>query len=245
MPGVLRDLRLVIVGLAFFLSGAAALAYQVAWQRILALQTGVGLYSIAVIVAAFMVGLGLGSHLGASASTRLSRSRALALFAACELAIAAFGALSCTLYYDWLYVRWGSVYGEPLRAGFLQFASLALPTILMGMSLPFLTRAMVRDAATASQTIGFLYAINVLGAAAGALATPWIFIRHHGIRTAVLAAVAANVIAGLCAVGLALAARSAKRTETGTESGPETGRAAATGTESTAPVPSSPDRAGA
>jgi len=223
MPGVLRDLRLVIVGLAFFLSGAAALAYQVAWQRILALQTGVGLYSIAVIVAAFMVGLGLGSHLGASASTRLSRSRALALFAACELAIAAFGALSCTLYYDWLYVRWGSVYGEPLRAGFLQFASLALPTILMGMSLPFLTRAMVRDAATASQTIGFLYAINVLGAAAGALATPWIFIRHHGIRTAVLAAVAANVIAGLCAVGLALAARSAKRTETGTGTETETG----------------------
>jgi predicted membrane-bound spermidine synthase len=66
----------------------------------------------------------------------------------------------------------------------------------MGMSLPFLTRAMVRDAATASQTIGFLYGINVLGAAAGALATPWVFIRHHGIRTAVLAAVAANVAAG-------------------------------------------------
>jgi hypothetical protein len=33
---------LFVVGLAFFLSGAAALAYQVAWQRLLALQTGVG-----------------------------------------------------------------------------------------------------------------------------------------------------------------------------------------------------------
>src|SRR6266545_865696 len=62
--------------------------------------------SIAVIVAAFMLGLGLGSHLGAVLSTRLSLARALALFAACELTIAAFGALSCTLYYDWLYVRW-------------------------------------------------------------------------------------------------------------------------------------------
>jgi hypothetical protein len=217
MPSVVRQPRLVVVGLAFFLSGAAALAYQVAWQRLLALQTGVGLYSIAVIVAAFMLGLGLGSHLGASASARVSPSRALALFAACELAIAAFGASSCTLYYDWLYVRWGWIYGEPLRAGLLQFVSLALPTILMGMSLPFLTRAMVRDAATASQTIGFLYAINVLGAAAGALATPWVFIRHHGIRTAVLAAVAANVIAGLCAVGLSLAARSAEWTETATD----------------------------
>jgi spermidine synthase len=207
---------LFVVGLAFFLSGAAALAYQVAWQRLLALQTGVGLYSIAVIVAAFMLGLGLGSHLGAVVSARISRSRALALFAACELAIAAFGAVSGTLYYDWLYVRWGWVYGQPLRAGLLQFASLALPTILMGMSLPFLTRATVRDVGTAGQTIGFLYGINVLGAAVGALATPWVFIRHHGIAAAILAAVAANVVAGVCAVGLAVWQRRAgseERTE--------------------------------
>src|SRR5882672_3715013 len=225
MPAAPPGPRLLVVGLAFFLSGAAALAYQVAWQRILALQTGVGLYSIAVIVAAFMLGLGLGSHLGAVVSTRISRHRALALFAACELTIAAFGALSCTLYYDWLYVRWGTAFGEPVRAGLLQFASLALPTILMGMSLPFLTRAMVRDAATASETIGFLYGINVLGAAAGALGTPWVFIRHHGIRTAVMAAVAANVIAGLCAIGLALwprRARSAGRTGMETEAGAPT-----------------------
>src|SRR4029450_8396560 len=121
MPGVLRHPRLLLVGVAFFLSGAAALAYQVAWQRILALQTGVGLYSIAVIVAAFMLGLGLGSPLGAVSSTRVARVRALALFAGCELAIAGFGAMSCTLYYDWLYVRWGWIYGEPLRAGLLQF----------------------------------------------------------------------------------------------------------------------------
>src|ERR1043165_6690884 len=136
----LRDLRLCVVGLAFFLSGAAALAYQVAWPRLLA--------------------------------------------------------------------------------------------FLSGMSLRFLRRAMVRDGARASQTIGFLYGINVLGAAAGALATPWVFIRHHGIRTAVLAAVAENVADGLCAIGLALwerRARSAPRTET--ETGTETGAAQRTETE--------------
>src|SRR5258706_10309210 len=198
MPAAPRDLRLLLVGLAFFLSGGAALAYQVAWQRILALQTGVGLYSIAVIVAAFMLGLGLGSHLGAVLSTRISRQRALALFAACELTIAAFGALSCTLYYDWLYVRWGSAFGEPVRAGLLQFASLALPTILMGMSLPFLTRAMVRDAATASGTIGFLYAINVLGAAVGGLGTPPGFIRPPRVCPAGRGAGGAELVARGC-----------------------------------------------
>jgi spermidine synthase len=203
MPALLRDARLPLVGLAFFLSGAAALAYQVAWQRILALQTGVGLYSIAVIVAAFMVGLGVGSHIGGVFSTRVSASRALVVFASCELAIAGFGALSTHLFYDWLYLRWGWLYAEPLRGALLHFASLAVPTLLMGMSLPFLARAMVRDAETAAATIAFLYGINVLGAAAGALATPWVFIRHHGIRAAVMAAVAANLLAGITALVLA------------------------------------------
>jgi predicted membrane-bound spermidine synthase len=204
MPSSLRQPRLVLVGLAFFLSGAAALAYQVAWQRILALQSGVGIYSIAVIVAAFMFRLGLGSHLGGVTSVRVSARRALLLFAGLELVVAAFGAVSCTLFYDWLYQRWGWLYAEPVRAAAVHFAALALPTILMGMSLPFLARAMVRDAATASATIAFLYGINVLGAAAGALATPWLFVRHHGIRTAVFAAVVANLVAGLSALVLAL-----------------------------------------
>ena len=219
MPAPLRHLHLVLVGLAFFLSGAAALAYQVAWQRILALHTGVGLHSIAVIVAAFMLGLGVGSHLGAVTSRRTSAARALVLFAACELGIAAYGAASRWLFYDWLYARQGWLYADAVRGALVHFAALAVPTVLMGMSLPFLTRAMVRRADTAGGTIAFLYGVNVLGAAAGALATPWVFIRHHGIGAALWAAVAANLVAGVSA--LALAAWRGARAETGR--GPEEG----------------------
>ena len=68
--------------------------YQVTWQRILALHSGVGIYSIAVIVAAFMLGLGAGSHAGGVASARLAPAAALRAFAFIELGIAAFGALS-------------------------------------------------------------------------------------------------------------------------------------------------------
>ena len=225
MSSPVRDPRLLLVGLCFFLSGAAALVYQVAWQRILALQTGVGLYSVAVIVAAFMAGLGLGSHLGGVASARVPARRALVLFALCELGVAAYGALSCRLLYDWLYVRWGGLFAEPLKAGLVQLASLAVPTVLMGMSLPLLARAMVRDVATASDTIGFLYGINVLGAAAGALVTPWVLIRYAGIRAAVMVAVAANVLAGMAAIVLA---RTAGRTDT--DAGTATPTAAATAT---------------
>ena len=97
------DVRLGLVAALFALSGAAALVYQVAWQRILALHSGVGLYSVAMIVAAFMAGLGVGSHLGGVLSARVERRSALRLFAALELAIAAFGASSTAIYYDWLY----------------------------------------------------------------------------------------------------------------------------------------------
>ncbi|HUG52034.1 MAG TPA: spermidine synthase [Vicinamibacteria bacterium] len=228
MPRSLRDPSLPLVGLAFFLSGAAALAYQVAWQRILALQTGVGLHSIAVIVAAFMLGLGLGSHLGGSASMRSSASRSLLYFALCELGIAAYGAASVPLLYDWLYARAAWLYSEPIRGALLQFGTLAVPTVLMGMSLPFLARAMVHEASSAGGTIAFLYGINVLGAAAGALATPWVFIRHHGIRAAVWAAVVANLVAGVSALALALWRR--RRSANAERAAPATGAAAATAT---------------
>lgn len=200
-----------VVGAAFFLSGAAALVYQVAWQRILALHSGVGIYSIAMIVAAFMAGLGLGSHLGGLLSARVrGAAAAVRIFATLELAIGLFGALSCRIYYDWLYPLAPRLQGEAWRAGAFHFVALLLPTGLMGMSLPFLARGLVRDAATAGRTLGRLYGVNVLGASLGSLATPWVLIRLLGVRGAVLAAATANVVAG---IGVLLATRSLRRAD--------------------------------
>ncbi|HET7746807.1 MAG TPA: fused MFS/spermidine synthase, partial [Vicinamibacteria bacterium] len=199
---------LLLVTLAFLVSGAAGLVYQVAWQRILALHSGVGIYSIAMIVGAFMAGLGVGSHLGGAWSQRLDRARALRLFAAVEIGIGLFGAVSCWLYYDLLYLQGAWLYTPAWRAGLLHFAGLFVPTFLMGTSLPFLVRSMVLDAGTASRTIGLLYGVNILGAAIGSVLTPWLLIRHYGIRGAVTAAAVANLAAGLLALAAgALASR--------------------------------------
>ena len=190
------------VGAAFFVSGISALVYQIAWQRILALHSVVGIYSIAMIVGAFMAGLGAGSHLGGVLSARVGRAAALRMFAGLELGIAAFGAASSWIYYDWLYLRMGWLYTPPWRAGLLHLASFLLPTVLMGMSLPFLVRAMVGDVVGAGRRIGFLYGINMLGASVGAWLTPWVLIRHFGIRGAVVIAAVGNLCAGLTALGL-------------------------------------------
>jgi predicted membrane-bound spermidine synthase len=195
---------LVLAAAAFLVSGASGLVYQVAWQRILALMSGVGIYSIAMIVAAFMAGLGAGSHLGGRRSVLLTPRRALLTFALVELGIGAFGALSCWLYYDVLHTRAPWLYASPWTAGVMHFLTLAIPTLLMGTSLPFLVRAMVGEARTAGRTIGVLYGINLLGAAVGAFLTPWVLIRFYGVRGAVLWAAAGNAAAGLLAVALYL-----------------------------------------
>ena len=143
-----------IASIFIVLSGAAALIDQVAWQRVLALTTGVGVASISIITAAFMAGLGIGSHWGGILSAGLSARRALVRFGIIELGVAAFAALSIPIYYRVLYRELPFLYDGLLRATLTHLLSLLPPTLLMGMSLPFLVRAMVRGRQGAAQTIG-------------------------------------------------------------------------------------------
>lgn len=201
---------------AFALSGAAALVYQVIWQRVLMLHTGVGAHSVAVIVAVFMAGLGIGAEAGGVISARVSRRKSLLLFGAAELGIAAFGASSSWLLYDVMYVRFSSLYTSVWTGALLHFATLIVPTVCMGMSLPFLVRAVVGRSGALSRTIGLLYAINVLGAAAGSLLTPWWLVPAVGLRGALWCAAGANVAAMLLAFA---AARMEPAEEVGADDG--------------------------
>ena len=199
-----REAGLLVAAAALFcLSGIAALVYQVTWQRILALHSGMGIYSVAMIIASFMAGLGIGSHLGGVVSTRKSPRTALRIFATLEIAVAGFGAISCSLFYDVLYLEAPWLYTTSWRVGLFHFLALLPPTCLMGMSLPFLVQAMVRNVSTAGRTIGYLYGVNVVGASIGAFITPWILIRFLGVREAVMVAVGLNLLAGIGALVIA------------------------------------------
>jgi spermidine synthase len=187
----------------FVLSGAAALVYQVAWQRLLALTTGVAVHSIAIITAAFMAGLGIGSHAGGVLSARLTRRRSLLAFAAIELGVAAFAVVSVPFYYHLLYERAGWLYRDLATATGAHFVSLLPATALMGMSLPLLVRGLVWDRRSAPRTIGFLYGANALGAAAGAFLTPWVLLRFLGVTGAVYLGAAGSALAAIGAIAIA------------------------------------------
>ncbi|HKB11306.1 MAG TPA: fused MFS/spermidine synthase [Vicinamibacterales bacterium] len=194
---------LVSALILFFSSGFAALLYQVVWQRTLVIFSGTDVHATTIVVAAFMAGLGCGSVAGGYAADRVSRGVGLLLFAAAELAIAAFGAISVPFFYRFLYMRLGALdLGLGATAAVL-FASVVWPTFLMGASLPLMTRALATSVAGAAATVGALYACNTLGAAAGALAATWLFLPLGGIERTVAIAVTVNVACAIAALPIA------------------------------------------
>lgn len=186
----------------FLLSGGAALVYQVVWQRMLSLSAGSGVRSMAIVVGAFMLGLGLGSEAGGRIADRLSPARALQAFALVEAALAAFGAASPFLYYDLLYVRLDGGAASLAGTAVVQLLALLPPTALMGASLPLLVRGCVGSAADAPARVTGLFAANVLGSALGAVATPWILLTSMSMTAA--AGLAAGLNASVAAGALIL-----------------------------------------
>ena len=190
----------------FFLSGVAALIYQTAWHRLLGLFAGADTIAAALVVGAFLLGLGIGSLAAGLYADRLSRRAALIAFAICEVGIAAFALLSPWLYYDVIY-RGLLPLAESRAVIFaVVFAGLLWPTFLMGCSLPFLSKAVVSQIAGSAQLIGWLYGLNTLGAGVGAFFGGWYLIGTVGFDKAVyLGALINLVVAGgglLLALGL-------------------------------------------
>jgi len=191
---------------AFFISGFAALLYQVTWQRLLVIFSGADVYSATMVIAAFMAGLGCGSLAGGYLADRLSRYASLVTFAGAEAAIALFGFQSKTLFYDVLYGQFPLIAARPVLTAVVLFTCLLWPTCLMGASLPLLARAMTMRVVTAARTIGWLYGINTLGAAFGALCATWWYIPRRGIEGTLQAAAWLNLACAALVIPLALVA---------------------------------------
>src|SRR6267378_1503610 len=181
-----------IAFIVFFISGFAALLYQVIWQRLLVFFSGADVYAVTLIVTTFMAGLGLGNLVGGYVADRFSRRANLVMFIAAELAIMIFGLLSKGFFYDFLYTRHPELGGSSGLLWIVLFSSLLWPTFFMGVSLPLLAKALTRDVVEAGPTIGRLYGVNTLGAAAGALVTTWILLPQVGLDQALKIGAALN-----------------------------------------------------
>jgi predicted membrane-bound spermidine synthase len=181
-----------LLSFIFFFSGFAALMYQVAWQRLLTVYYGVGSVSITLIVSVYMLGLGLGALSGGFLTER-SKNKIILYFIV-ELLIGCFGLISLP-FLDFLgrYTA-GSSY---LLSFFYMFLFLSIPTFLMGITLPLLTKIFNNITSNFLETVSFLYFINTIGAAVGAVFASYVIISFWGLDNAVFCAVAINFILAL------------------------------------------------
>jgi len=204
----------------FFCSGVSGLIYQVLWVRQFGRVFGNTVYSGSVVVAIFMLGLGVGSYLvGARADRRHPSGAAglVRLYAGLEAAIAVLGlAISLLLpHLTALVARLSSYDVGPdgwrvLSAwSYVARAAVALLllgpiTCLMGGTLTVLVRAVARiDEGERGWPVGLLYGINTLGAALGAMLTDFALVPGLGLLATQFVAVALNVVAAAGAYALA------------------------------------------
>lgn len=190
------------LSIAFFCSGFAALLCQIVWQRMLGIFAGSDTVSAALVVGAFLAGLGMGSILGAKLADRLSPARAALGFALAEIGVGAFALLSKWFLYDWLATDLAGSVDAPLAIFALCFAGLALPTTLMGASLPLLSRAVSQSVAGLAERIGMLYGLNTLGAGLGALLGGWALVGNLGFVDALRFAAGLEFLAAVLALTL-------------------------------------------
>jgi spermidine synthase len=183
--------NLLLSGL-FLFSGMPALIYQVVWQRALFSIYGVNAESVAVVVSAFMLGLGLGSLAGGCLSARFPRQGIL-IFGLAELGIAVFGLLSLHIF------RWAAAYtagANLLSVIIFSIALLLIPTILMGATLPILVEHLVRRSGRVGASVSRLYFVNTLGSAIACYLCAMYLLRVWGQSGSVSVAACLNTLVG-------------------------------------------------
>lgn len=181
----------------FYASGAAALMYQLVWQRYLFAGVGVDIDSVTLIVSTFMLGIGLGGALGGWLADRFPSHR-IQWYAMAELLLCILGASSpmvLGLLPSLHQLGWG--YGH---ISVLAMFVLLIPTVVMGTTLPMLTIEFDQSRSNVGVSVGMLYFVNTLGAASGAWLVSHVLFMFHGLAfTAFLAAVT-NFACFICAV---------------------------------------------
>ena len=197
----LRSHGAATVYAAIAISGFCAMAAQAIWTRMLGLLFGASVYALSIIVAVFLVGLGIGSSIGSLVSRNLLRPR-LAL-GWCQLLIAA--ALAWTAYSLGASLPYWPI--NPSMSSNIWFNfqldldrafwALLPPTLLWGASFPLALASIASGDEDSARLMAGIYAANTLGAVAGALGASLLLIAWVGSQQAQQLLIGLSAAAGL------------------------------------------------
>ena len=197
-----------IMPFLFFGSGATALVYEVVWSKYLSLMFGSTIQAQTVVLAVFMGGLALGNLLFGRRADAMAQP--VKTYGYIEIAIGVYALLFNALYGlgDRLFIATGTGFLESsgillVLKGSISLALLLGPTVLMGGTLPLVAAWLQRSSGDAGRSSARFYAINTLGAVAGAGLAGFFLVRHLGILSTLWVTGAANILIGVAAIGVA------------------------------------------
>jgi spermidine synthase len=190
----LRDQSFVYWTIA--LSGMSALGAEVVWTRLLSLLLGGTVYAFSVILAVFLIGLGLGSSIG-SWWGRTAKNPRFAL-GCCQLLLAVAIAWSVYMITDSLPywpVDVGITITPNVESAVQPWFNFQLdlvrclwavlpPTLFWGASFPLALAAAATRKQDPGKLVGGVYAANTVGAILGSLWFSLVIIPHFGTQAA-------------------------------------------------------------
>lgn len=198
------------VGLAyliFFVSGAAALVYEVSWARQVGPLFGRTLHAAAVVLTAYFAGLALGYSVGGLIAARIPPLRA---YAVAEFAAAGWACLVPVLLDAVDAGRWSGLshlLHHPTPAARLVlrwlfcFLLLLPATAALGATLPLIAEWLSPPGRPAARRVATAYAANTAGAFAGVVGATAGLLVTAGVRgSGALAAILSAVCGGIALI---------------------------------------------
>jgi spermidine synthase len=193
------------VACLYFLSGLTGLVYEVTFSKYLSYVFGATAYASSAVLVAFMGGLSAGGVLVARWNHLLRRR--YFFYGAAEILVGCFCAVS-----PWLFALIGDLYVTLARAlpaslpvlvvirWLLATSVVVVPAAGMGATLPLLAPAL--GGSGDERWLSRLYALNILGGAAGSLLGAYFVVPALGLAATMRAAAVVNVAIGAAAIAL-------------------------------------------
>ena len=184
-------------------SGFVTISTQVSWTRILTMIIGSSTYAFSIVVALFLIGLAGGAWFVAR-KDRSDRLRSTILKVEVLTAISLLLSLFVLNKIPLLLITLGLRFQTSSWAGLLALQILSatllilVPALLMGMVMPLVLVWASRDRKKAVARVGRSYAVNTVGAIAGAFITGFVLIPKTSTRfSLLLAATFCLLVAGV------------------------------------------------
>ncbi len=166
------------------LSGLTALSAEVIWTRMLSLLIGATVYTFSLILAVFLLGIGIGSSVGSAMARGIERPRVALGWCQMLLCGAIFwAAYMCTQSLPWWPVN-PSLATSPwfnFQLDLVRTMWAMLPAaILWGASFPLALASVATPGQDPARLVGGVYAANTVGAIIGALTSSLVFVSWLG-----------------------------------------------------------------